>query len=116
LNIRNHSQGSGDFDFAHNSHAGDTFTVCGIKMSPGDFGNYIAGFQGGVWDRKYRWYPYWPGLHAQALVEAAGIYYHMVGDTDVSNDPWDKMGMPWIGRGEDVGWNVYKSQGKCGCN
>jgi RHS repeat-associated protein len=127
-NIRNNSQGGGPYDFGHDPtgvHQGDTWTRCGIKMSAGDFGNYIAGFQGGAYDRKFNQAV--PGTSfASGLVALAGIYYHATGDTDVPNDPWDKTGMPWINSGIDDGYNFRsyplenpvfypKDNGKCGC-
>jgi RHS repeat-associated protein len=102
LNIRDSSQGGGQYDFAHNQHAADTFAVGDLKMSAGDFGNYIAGFQGAAWDQKFH-QAVPDTTFASALVEAAGIYYHLMGDTDVPNDPWDKTGMPWIKLGEAAG-------------
>jgi RHS repeat-associated protein len=127
-NIRNNSQGGGPYDFGHDPtgvHQGDTWTRCGIKMSAGDFGNYIAGFQAGAWDRKFNQAV--PGTtFAIGLVKLADIYYHLTGDTDVPNDPWDKTGMPWINSGIDDGFNFHsyplenpifypKDGGKCGC-
>ena len=87
--------------------------MCGVKMSAGDFGNYIAGFQGGVWDSNYPWYRRLAGLDANQAVEAAGIYYHLTKQSDVPNDPWDHTGMPWIHLGENAG---PKFNGRdCGC-
>jgi RHS repeat-associated protein len=108
-NIRRHSQGGGDFDFAHNEHAGDTFARCGVRMSAGDFGNYIAGFQSGAWDDAFygdREIGYslkhtWRLRYAEGLANLAGIYYHLRGDTDVKGDPWDKVGRPWVTLGAD---------------
>ncbi len=120
-NIRNHSTGMGDFDFAHNRHSGDTFNVCGQQMSAGDFGNFIAGFQGAAWDHKYYW-PWFlspilaPPGSATLTVIVAGQYYHVTKDTDVPNDPLDATGIPWILRGAVAGWKFSKGNDKCGCN
>jgi RHS repeat-associated protein len=118
--IGNHSTGQGDFDFAHNDHAGDTFNVCGQQISAGDFGNFIAGFQGAAWDHKYDWRWFLspilvpPGFATNTAI-VAGQYYHVKGDTDVPNDPLDATGIPWILRGAVAGWNFPKDNRKCGC-
>ena len=125
-NIRNHSQGGGDYDFAHDPngiHQADTWTRCGIKMSAGDFGNYIAGFQGGAWDQvnygdreigfnlkhTYRL------RYAEFLVNLGGIFYHATGQSDVPHDPGDKTGRPWITLGADDGRAFYDMNAKCPC-
>ena len=123
-NVRNHSTGGGDFDFAHNEHASDTFTRCGVKMSAGDFGNYIAGFQAGAWDNAYygdREIGFsldhlYQLRYAEALARLAGVYYHITGDTNVDGDPWDKRGFPWITLGADDGRAFSQKGGGCGCN
>jgi RHS repeat-associated protein len=122
--IRNHSTGGGDFDFAHNEHAGDTFTVCGIKMSAGDFGNYIAGLQAGAWDDAFygdreigfSLSHLYQLRYAEATARLAGLYYHLRGDTDARNDPWDKTGWPWITLGANYGRTFSKKGGGCGCS
>jgi RHS repeat-associated protein len=123
-NIRNHSTGGGDFDFAHNEHAADTFTRCGIKMSAGDFGNYIAGFQSGAWDDAYygdreigfSLKHLYQLRYAEAIARGAGVFYHLKGDTDVQNDRWDRTGMPWITLGADDGRIFSNRGGGCGCS
>jgi RHS repeat-associated protein len=123
-NIHNHSTGGGDFDFGHNEHAGDTFTRCGMKMSAGDFGNYIAGFEGGAWDDAHygdREIGFssnhtYQLRYAETMARLAGLYYHVKGDTDVKNDPWDKTGWPWITNGADDGRSFSKKGGGCGCH
>jgi RHS repeat-associated protein len=116
-NLRNHSQGGADYDFAHNKHAGDTFVRCGVTMSAGDFGNYIAGFQAGAWD-DFNYGSGWRSLvrYAEGAAYVAGIYYHWSGQSDVPNDKWDMTGRPWITLGVKDGRTYSKSYGDCGCN
>jgi RHS repeat-associated protein len=119
-NIRNNSQGGGPYDFAHdpnNVHQNDTWTICGVEMSAGDFGNYIAGFQAGAWDQLYYGDPWRPFVRwAEGATYLAGIYYHLRGQSDVPNDPWDDTGLPWIKHGADAGRRFGKNSGACGCN
>jgi len=125
-NIRNHSQGGGDYDFAHDPsgiHQSDTWNRCGLKMSAGDFGNYIAGFQAGAWDQLYygdREIGFslkhtYQLRYAEFVTNLAGIYYHSFGQSDVLNDKMDKTGRPWITLGADDGRTFYNRNGKCGC-
>lgn len=122
-NIFHHSSGGADFDFAHNEHAGDTFTVCGIKMSAGDFGNFMAGFQSGAWDDAFygdvdmgfSLKHLWQLRYAETVARMFGAGYHLKGDTDVPNDRLDKGGMPWITLGADYGRSFSQRGGGCGC-
>lgn len=107
-NIHHNSQGGGPYDFGHDPngiHQDDTWTRCGRKMNAWQFGNYIAGFQGAAYDEKYFW--------TTGAVKAAGLYYHLTGDTDAQNDPFDRTGFPDINNGEKDGWNFFKNGGKC---
>jgi RHS repeat-associated protein len=116
LNIRDHSQGGGDYDFAHNLHSGDTFVRCGLTMSAGDFGNYIAGFQAGAWDSNFYGNGWRSSVrYAEGAAYVAGIYYHASGQSDVPNDRLDKTGRPLITLGADDGRTFDPSKGKCGC-
>ena len=117
-NILNHSNGGGDFDFAHNEHAADTFKRCGVTMTAGDFGNYIAGFQSGAWDDAFYGDKLRDGnqlRYAEASARFAGIYYHLRGWTDVKNDKFDRRGVPWITLGANDGRNFSKKGGVCPC-
>jgi hypothetical protein len=117
LNIRNNSQGGGPYDFGHDptgTYQSDTWTKCGVTMSAGDFGNYIAGFQAGAWDQTFydNSWRHWD-RPAEGLAYLAGIYYHASGQSDVPNDPWDNTGLPWIKRGADDGHSFSSGRGRC---
>lgn len=88
-------QSTHDYDFSYNSHRNDTYTYDGEKMDASDFGNFIAGFEGSIWDQAF-------GVNAgvaQTAVEAAGVLYHIFGLTEAIDDPWDRTGMPFIKKG-----------------
>ena len=120
------SHWSGNYDFGYNGPGhthnpdrpstpnteNDTFTRCGKTYKAGEFGNFMAGFQGAIYDQTY--FSHWP-FPAETVVKAAGIYYHISGNTDAKNDPWDKTGRRDINRGEKDAWNFTKNGGKCGC-
>ena len=61
-------------------------------MTPGEFGNYIAGFAAAAYDQKYASTIISPisRIMAQTLVEDAGILYHASGATKAKNDPLDR--------------------------
>lgn len=101
-NTFNHSRGNGDYDFGWNEHQNDTFTSCGRKMTAGEFGNYMAGFQTGAWDDGFygdRQIGFsrnhlWQLRYAEMTARLAGLFYHLVpGQTLAQNDPWDKTGL-----------------------
>jgi hypothetical protein len=94
LNIRDNSQGEGPYDFGWNSHQNDTFCVGGRRMNADEFGNYIAGFQGAAYDGNV-----FSPFSALDAVYAAGLYYHLTGNTKAVNDPFDNTGRPMITRG-----------------
>jgi RHS repeat-associated protein len=133
-NIFEHSRGwqgndkpYGDYDFSQNDHRNDTFTRCGKKMTAGEFGNYMAGFEGGAWDDAFygdREIGFsrdnlWQLRYAETAARAFGLFYHQIdrvvpGQTLAQNDPWDKTGFPWITLGADDGRSFMKGRG-CGC-
>jgi RHS repeat-associated protein len=126
-NIRNHSQGGGDYDFSHDPngiHQSDTWTRCGVKMTASDFGNYIAGFQAGAWDDAnygdrdigFSLKHTFQLRYAEFVANLAGIYYHNFGGPSSTKDRLDRSGRPWITLGADDGRAFNKGNGKCGCN
>jgi RHS repeat-associated protein len=103
------------YDFHYNRYRGDTFTLCGWTMTDSEMGNFIAGFDGAVYDKRYFWTTGSLGLNgAQRVVEYAGYGYHLTGQTDAVNDPWDHTGMPAIKAGEAFGWNWHGPNSACG--
>jgi len=84
-------------------------------MTDSEMGNFIAGFDGAVYDKRYFWTTGSLGLNgAQRVVEYAGYGYHLTGQTDAVNDPWDHTGMPAIKAGEAFGWNWHGPNSACG--
>jgi hypothetical protein len=65
-------------------------------------GNFIAGFEGAVYDRNYFFTT--GGGNAEAAVLGAGLVYHMSGNTMATNDPFDRTGIPDILSGAQFGW------------
>ncbi len=98
LNIKNHSCGECKYDYGWNSHSGDTWNVCGHILNADQMGNFMAGYQSGVYDSYYFWTT--GAIWAQGSVDAAGILYHLTGRTKATNDPLDRTGMPDILRGQ----------------
>ncbi len=96
LNIRDNSQGRGPYDFGWNSHRNDTFCVNGRRMNADEFGNYIAGYQGAAYDGNLL-----SPFSALDAVYAAGLWYHLTGDTKAVNDPFDATGRPFIALGSN---------------
>lgn len=97
-NIKANSQDKYDFSFTPFT-AKDTWTYNGVTMSSSQMGNFVAGFSGAVYDKKYNF-----GIPAaQLVVEGYGIYYHSSGQSKAKNDPLDRTGMPDIVNGEDAG-------------
>jgi RHS repeat-associated protein len=97
LNIRSNSQGNFDF-----KNSGDTFCVNGKILDDAQFGNYIAGFAGQVYDNAYGSEVLGEGYTALDLVIAGGIGYHIRGafrgDNPLSD--WnDDSGIPMILQG-----------------
>jgi hypothetical protein len=93
-------------------------------MTATDFGNYIAGFQGGAWDdafygdREIGYSPkhLWQLRYAEGVVQGFGILYHLIpGQSFAKNDPLDKTGRPWITLGADDGRSFSKEGGGCPC-
>jgi RHS repeat-associated protein len=119
LNIKNHSTGDWDFGWSAQYH-NDTWTRCGKKMNADQFGNYIAGFQGGAYDHNLNPYPFLlvpfpPPFLALPLVQGAGVYYHISGKTKAKNDRFDRTGMPDILAGAADGW-FFGSDPNCKCS
>lgn len=115
-NTHNNSEGGGPFDFVSNGHGSDTFVVCGVTMTAGDFGNFIAGFQAGAWDQINYGNPWRPFVrYAEGAAYLAGIWYHFTKQSNVQNDPWDYTGRPWITLGVDFGRARAKNPNKCMC-
>ena len=97
-NIYNNSTGQYDFGFRHNTQH-DTWTFNGKTMNANQMGNFVAGFQGAAYDKKYNdSVPV-----AQTTVEAYGIKYHLLKQTKAKDDPFDRTGMPDIKKGEAAG-------------
>lgn len=93
LNIFQHSSALGDYDFAWNEHKNDTFCIKGQKLDAGQFGNFLAGYQGQAYDEN-EWLSPIPGL---ASVAVAGFLYHYTGHSYASGiDPYDRLGAPYI--------------------
>jgi hypothetical protein len=113
-NIYDHSLG--DYDFSYNEHQTDTWLRCGHTMNAGEFGNYIAGFEGAAYDQYYFWTT--GAVNAQTLVEGARIYYHITGQTKAPHDPFDLTGLPHVFRGERDGWQfgANRSRHNCRCS
>ena len=86
--------------------------MCGAKMNAAQMGNFIAGFEGAAYDRKYFWTT--GALWAELGVETGGRLYHVSGATKARNDPFDRTGMPDIRRGEVFGWRYPGPGTGCG--
>jgi RHS repeat-associated protein len=114
-NIFNNSKGNGPYDFSWNEATeSDTWTRCGKTYNAGQFGNYVAGFQGAAYDQKYFWTT--GAIWAETAVKGFGILYHIIpGQSKAVNDPFDRTGFPDINAGEKDGWNFGSNNGKCGC-
>ena len=89
----------------------NTYTRCGRTFNADEFGNYVAGFQGAAYDRKYH-----PHALAKSLVEEAGLFFHLIGNTKAKDDPYDDTGFPLIHAGEADGGSFNENGGKCGCS
>lgn len=63
---------AGKYDFGHNGQASDTFCVKGRQLNAFQFGNFIAGYQGQVWDDSH-----FPDKRALGRVMAMGAIYHL---------------------------------------
>lgn len=98
LNIKNHSCGECKYDYGWNSHSADTWNICGRTFNADQMGNFMAGYQAGVYDKNYFWTT--GAIWAQGSVDAAGVLYHMTGRTKATTDPLDRTGMPDILRGQ----------------
>jgi RHS repeat-associated protein len=121
-NIAGNSKGNGPYDFSWNEHQHDRFCVNGKWMSPGEFGNYLAGYQAGAYAATYPTSP----VPALGVVRGAGIAYHVIPGQSKAPfyDPLDTTGMPFINSGIDagyargwsnaVGWGDIK-ESKCPC-
>src|SRR5258708_6902502 len=76
-----------------------TRPVNGVKMTPAQFSNYMAGFQAAAYDAKYK-----TGQLAEDAAEDMAVSYHPKG-------PYP-FGLPWVYRGEQYGqW--FGSWGGC---
>lgn len=98
------------YDFGYNSHANDTFEVQGRRMAATSFANYLAGFEGGAYVKKF---PYSP-VPADGIVWAYGVEYHRAGETKARNDPNDNLGFPDIISGDRAAANFHAAA-LCGC-
>ena len=100
LNIAHNSKGVGPYDFSYfPQYEGNTFAVNGVKMTPAQFSNYMAGFQAAAYDAKYK-----TGQLAEDAAEDMAVAYHPKG-------PYP-FGLPWVYRGEQYGqW--FGSWGGC---
>ena len=89
----NHS-GLGKFDFSHNAHRGDTFTVNGVTYNASQFGNFIAGYSGA----------YLRGFLGYTIVRGFGVAYN-VGEAAVAHHAtdWDASSVPFIQDGAALG-------------
>jgi RHS repeat-associated protein len=114
-NIYQNSNSGGKYDFGHmEEHAYDTWTWCGKKMNPDQFGNFVAGFEGASCDRSYFLLES-PVANAEVVVHIYGIKFHVKGDTKAKNDPLDLTGLPDILTGEGAGWSFKPNRDRCGC-
>jgi RHS repeat-associated protein len=110
MNIKHNSQGKFDFSYIP-QYRFDTWTRNGVTMKSNEFGNYIAGFGGAAYDRRYRWST---GIFhgAGIAVKLYGVGYHILGKTEAPDDPFDATGFPMITAGE-VDGNTFGPV--CGC-
>lgn len=95
--MKDHSCGECKYDYGWNEHASDTWNVCGQILNADQMGNFMAGYQAGVYDDYYR-FTAGSGT-ASAAVLGAGVVYHMFGRTKAKGDWSDKTGRPDILRG-----------------
>jgi RHS repeat-associated protein len=85
----------GVYDFGENEHSNDRFCVNGHWISASSFGNYIAGFEGRMYDI----------IHDQGmptllpLVALEGLFYHAGRNSRSPDDFWDSTGRPDITAG-----------------
>jgi RHS repeat-associated protein len=120
LNIEKNSTGDWDFGWSAKYH-NDTWTVCGKKMNADQFGNYIAGFQGGAYDRHYfnpflPSPPFLPPGFASSSVGLAGLYFHITGKTKATDDKFDTTGAPDVLAGIQAGLSFKPNSSGCGCS
>ena len=95
LHIYEDNAPMGTFDFAGNSmFKKDTFCVNGERLTPFEFGNYAAGYEGAAYDETFSFAP--PAL---LTVYAGGVGLHLAGATVATDDPWDITGGALIRRG-----------------
>lgn len=73
-------------------------------MNADQMGNFIAGFEGAMYDAEY--FNTTGGGNAEGAVMLGGVIYHLVGATKAKNDPLDRTGMPDIVNGERFGWKL----------
>jgi hypothetical protein len=112
-----HSNGGRPYDFGHDPngiHQNDHWYRCGKKMDAWQFGNYVAGFQGGAYDERYFWTT--GAIWAETAVKSFGLAFHLRGWTNAQNDPYDETGTPDINAGEADGWNFHLHGRGCGCD
>ena len=124
-NIFQNSRGGRPMDFAYNQYRRQVFCVDGTPMTPGQFGNYIAGYEGEAYDRAFPNSP----ISAFETAVYAGILYRFIGFLEspfVSNDRnawmndhYDRLGIPWIVAGGVAAQNANSSgtssSAGCGC-
>ncbi len=95
-NIKNISLGTYDFQVTQPT---STFIVNGATMDAAQFGNFIAGFEGAVYDQMYSF-----GVPvAESAVEGVGVAIHCFGRSASTDDPWDSRGLRDIHAGERYG-------------
>jgi RHS repeat-associated protein len=88
----------GDYDFGNSEKYGDdTFCVNGRHMTAFEFGNFIAGYEAALYERKFH-----HAFPAIASVYGAGLVLHLGGATTAKNDPFDRTGFPLIKAGVDA--------------
>lgn len=114
INIYNNSKGNGPYDFGWNSGTmNDTWKRCGVTMDADHFANFMAGFQGGAYDREFKWTT---GLWtAEASVRVAGFLYHVAGLSKAKNDWSGATGRPMINAGEKDAWKFHRDEPSCDC-
>jgi len=96
--------GRGAYDFRYNMYRNNTFTVGGITLNAGEFGNFLAGYEAEWYDVKYNYSPF----SAMVTMFGAGVGDHIsaaIYDVTSPNppaqplDPLDTTGIPWIFKG-----------------
>lgn len=96
-NIHRNSNQSAKYDFYYNQQRNDKWHLWGDTFDSSMMANFVAGFEGRVYDSKYTWemIPV-----AQRTVEAYGIGFHVTKRSKEKHDPLDRTGMPDIKHGE----------------